>query len=69
MWYLMNMDDGIIEEGRTKSEIMLNHNSAHRSHFILNKMVYHVEDEFHDYYLYSSREQAIADGFDWAFNN
>lgn len=67
MWYLINNTDGIVETGNSKSEIMNNHEKAERESIIDGKMYYHVIDEFYDYYLFSSKEQAIKAGFDWAF--
>lgn len=67
MWYLMNVDDGVVEKADTKYEIMLSHSHAYLEGVSLGKTFYKVEDENRDYYLFSSKEQAIANGFDWAF--
>lgn len=69
MWYLINNNDGIVETADTKRQIMLNHNYCEREGIVDGKCVYHVLDDFHDYYLFSSKEQAIKAGFEWAFNN
>ena len=69
MWYLINNTYGIAETGNSKKEIMLNHEIAERESVISGKMCYHVIDESNDYYLFSSKEQAIAAGFSWAFEN
>ena len=69
MWYLISNNGGIVEFAKTKREIMLNHNSCERESIINGKMCYHVYDDFYDYYLFSSKEQAIAAGFEWAFED
>lgn len=69
MWYLISNNDGIIEIANTKRGIMLNHISCEREQIINGKMCYHVYDEFHDYYLFNSKEQAISAGFNWAFKD
>lgn len=68
MWYLMSVDDGVVEQANTKYEIMLSHKHAYREGISLSKVYYHVIDEEHEYYLFSSKAQAIDCGFDWAFN-
>lgn len=69
MWYLIHMDDGIVEQASTKREIMLSHSKCYRYGISLGKALYHVMDEEHEYYLFSSREQAIDSGFEWAFDD
>lgn len=48
---------------------MLNHNSCKKESIINGKICYHVYDNFYDYYLFSSKKQAIAAGFEWAFED
>lgn len=69
MWYLLSNNDGIVEFAKTKREIMLNHNICEREIIIDGKMCYHVYDNFYDYYLFSSKKQAIKAGFAWAFED
>lgn len=69
MWYLMSIDSGIIETAKTKNEIRRSFGSVscNRYGISLGKAYYQVLDEQHEYYLFSSKEQAIDCGFKWAF--
>ena len=69
MWYLMSVDDGVVEQAATKYEIMLSHRHAYREGVSLGRAYYRVEDEDYGYYLFSSKEQAVANGFNWAFED
>lgn len=68
MWYLISNNDGIVETSETYREMRLNHSGRFERELIsLNRPVYHVYDDGYDYYLFSSKEQAIENGFYWAF--
>ncbi len=75
MWYLINCDDGVIDKAPTKKSLLLRSElvSASVSHHRLGKPVHHASWDTsdgigRDAYIYSSKEQAKEDGFDWAFS-
>lgn len=67
MWYLIDVDDGVLCTGRTKADISLWWNYCRRLGKILGRPTYEVwQDNGHHHYLYSSREQAEGAGFGFA---
>ena len=67
MWYLIDMDDGVVCAAEKKSELAFCWNCCRKLGKILGRPTYEVwQGEEHHYYLYSSREQADAAGFGFA---
>ncbi len=74
MWYMIDLDNGVIDTASTRISL-LTHNGPDKVRVLghqCGKPVYHVlwdkDDGIgDDAYIYSSKEQAVADGFDWAF--
>ena len=68
MWILLSSKDGIIDKSDTKKEMNDKYGKFEIAGEVMNKFMY-VQKKSSDCFLYNSEEQAIADGFDWAFNN
>lgn len=68
MWYLIDIDDGVLASAPTKKELSGWWTQCKRQYRINGKYVYEVRSggDGYPHHLYSSRRQAEEDGFGFA---